>query len=119
MDITQAKQTLEIATSSPNTPQGLVPILKMSLDLLNETFKPEFTSIENAQKEANDKVLEVNTLKAQVVEKEADIVVLNKSLVAKEVEVQALKAESISVITEDDKSIPPSDPVVPLEVIPE
>jgi ABC-type molybdate transport system ATPase subunit len=91
MDITQAKLVLE------NTVKRVtdeLAVLIMARDIINETFKPEFTSIENAQKEANDKVLEVNaekqkvselttraeTAEAKIVEKEAEVTTFKKSL---------------------------------------
>jgi hypothetical protein len=90
MDITQAKLVLE------NTVKRVtdeLAVLVMAKDIINDTFKPEFTSIENAQKEVNDKVLEVNIEKQKVSEQTTRAEIAEANIVEKDKAIETLQIE--------------------------
>jgi chromosome segregation ATPase len=77
MDIKMAKATIENAIK---TRTDELAVLQLASDILNENFKAEFTTLEIAQKEANDGVVilnsrngEIEGLKAVVMSKDAEI----------------------------------------------
>jgi uncharacterized coiled-coil protein SlyX len=84
MEITQAKLTLNNLIKSQTDE---LQATQLALDVLNNTFKADFVSLENAQKEANDKAAEVNA-------KNVDIATLNTTV-----------TDLTSAVTEKDNAI--------------
>lgn len=68
MNIDLAKQTLEQFLNNKTADNNAV---QLALDILNNTYKAEFTNLQVAQQEANDATAEVANQKNIVVEKEA------------------------------------------------
>jgi hypothetical protein len=95
MEINQAKLTLEQAIASPSTTQGVVQALRIALDLLNETFKAQFISLETAQKEANDLAVAKNKAEQDKLE----------ALNLKDSEIARITSETNAIIEEKEKTI--------------
>lgn len=105
MNIDIAKQIISTAKDSPNTPQGLVPALGVSLDLLNNTFSAEFQALQTAQKEANDFAVEKNRA---VVEK-------NEAITFKDSEIARIISETDKIV--EDKNLLIDDQSGQIEVL--
>lgn len=91
MEINSAKIILTAAISSPNTMQGTVPALQLALDLLNNTFKANFVSLETAQKEANDLAAAKNVAEQAKTEAETQVTSLTASITDKDSQIADLQ----------------------------
>ena len=124
MEISQAKIILQTAISSPNTMQGTVPALQLALDLLNNTFKANFVSLETAQKEANDLAVAKNVAEQAKTDAEAQVTSLTASITDKDSKIAELQKsvdDSAVVITDlqtkltTPVELAPIEPVEPLQ----
>ena len=90
MDIQLAKQTLENVVKSRIEDTNAI---QLALDLLNEKFLADFSTLETAQKEADDNVAEVARQKNIVAEKESIISSVNSVLDTTKAELDVTKVE--------------------------
>ena len=123
MEISQAKIILQTAISSPNTMQGTVPALQLALDLLNNTFKANFVSLETAQKEANDLAVAKNVAEQAKADAETKVISLTASITDKDSKIAELQKsvdDSAVVITDLQTKLatpvePAPDPAVSVD----
>ena len=120
MEISQAKIILQTAISSPNTMQGTVPALQLALDLLNNTFKANFVSLETAQKEANDLAVAKNVAEQAKTDAEAQVTSLTASITDKDSKIAELQKsvdDSAVVITDLQTKLTTPVELAPIEPV--
>jgi len=89
MDISQAKNFIANAIK---TRTDELAVFQMASDLLNNTFKADFTNLEVAQKEANDGAAKLSVATAEKADLQTKVATLtqnNTDLTASNIDIQA------------------------------